>query len=43
MGKTFYDKLTNIYLERPNFKQMEVELTMRLDKWLYFIKNLADF
>jgi predicted transposase/invertase (TIGR01784 family) len=42
-GKTFYDKLTYIYLEMPNFKQTEDELTTRLDKWLYFIKHLEDF
>ena len=42
-GKTFYDKLTYIYLEMPNFKQVENELKSRLDKWLYFIKHLEDF
>jgi predicted transposase/invertase (TIGR01784 family) len=42
-GKVFYDKLTFIYLEMPNFKQSEKELETRLDKWLYFIKNLEDF
>lgn len=42
-GKVFYDKLTYIYLEMPNFKKAEVELSGRLDKWLYFIKNLEDF
>lgn len=42
-GKTFYDKLTYIYLEMPNFKQTEADLTTRLDKWLYFIKYLEDF
>ncbi len=42
-GKTFYDKLTYIYLEMPNFKRMETELNTRLDKWLYFIKHLEDF
>jgi predicted transposase/invertase (TIGR01784 family) len=42
-GKTFYDKLTFIYLEMPNFKQTETELITRLDKWLYFIKHLEDF
>ena len=42
-GKTFYDKLTFIYLEMPNFKQKETELETRLDKWLYFIKYLEDF
>lgn len=42
-GKTFYDKLTFIYLEMPNFKVTENELVTRLDKWLYFIKHLEDF
>ncbi len=42
-GKTFYDKLTFIYLEMPNFKQTETEIETRLDKWLYFIKHLEDF
>lgn len=42
-GKTFYDKLTYIYLEMPNFKMEEADLKSRLDKWLYFIKHLEDF
>ena len=42
-GKVFYNKLTYIYLEMPNFTRKENELTTRLDKWLYFIKNLEDF
>jgi hypothetical protein len=42
-GKTFYEKLTYIYLEMPNFKKLENELITRLDKWLFFIKNLEDF
>ena len=42
-GKTFYDKLTYIYLEMPNFSKQEMELSTRLDKWLYFIKHLEDF
>ena len=42
-NKVFYDKLTYIYLEMPNFTKQEAELTTRLDKWLYFIKNLEDF
>ena len=41
--KVFYDKLTYIYLEMPNFAKQEAELATRLDKWLYFIKNLEDF
>ncbi len=42
-GKVFYEKLTYIYLEMPNFNQKEAELKTRLDKWLYFIKHLEDF
>jgi predicted transposase/invertase (TIGR01784 family) len=42
-GKVFNEKLTFIYLEMPNFKKSEKELETRLDKWLYFIKNLEDF
>lgn len=42
-GKTFYDKLTFIYLEMPNFKLTENGLKTRLDKWLFFIKHLEDF
>ena len=42
-GKTFYDKLTFIYLEIPNFKLTENRLETRLDKWIYFIKHLEDF
>ena len=42
-GKTFYEKLTYVYLEMPNFVNAENELQTRLDKWLYFIKHLEDF
>ena len=42
-GRIFYDKLTYIYLEMPNFKRAESELETRLDQWLYFIKYLEDF
>ena len=42
-GKVFYDKLTYIYLEMPNFLKTEEELSSRLDQWLYFIKHLEDF
>ena len=42
-GKIFYDKLTFIYLEMPNFNLNENQLKTRLDKWLYFIKYLEDF
>ncbi len=42
-GEIFYHKLTYIYLEMPNFDKLEKDLETRLDKWLYFIKNLEDF
>jgi predicted transposase/invertase (TIGR01784 family) len=42
-NKVFYEKLSYIYLEMPNFKLEENELKTRLDKWLYFIKYLEDF
>jgi len=42
-GKVFYDKLTYVYVEMPNFKKTEKELNTRLDQWLYFIKHLEDF
>ncbi len=42
-GKLFYDKLTYIYLEMPNFQLDEEDLKTRLDKWLFFIKHLEDF
>jgi predicted transposase/invertase (TIGR01784 family) len=42
-NQIFYDKLTFVYLEMPNFKALEQDLVTRLDKWLYFIKHLEDF
>ena len=42
-GKTFYEKLTYIYLEMPNFKKIESNLITRIEKWLFFIKHLEDF
>ena len=42
LGRTFYNKLTYIYLEMPRFNKTIDELNTRLDQWLYFIKNLED-
>jgi len=42
-NKVFYEKLTYIYLEMPNFRKTEDQLSSRLDQWLYFIKHLEDF
>ncbi len=36
----FYDKLSFIYLEMPNFKKTEEELETIYDKWLYVLKQL---
>ena len=42
-NKIFYDKLTYLYLEMPNFRKTEEQLETQLDKWLYFIQNLENF
>lgn len=39
----FYEKLTFIYLEIPNFKKGEDELETLFDKWIYVLKNLSKF
>jgi predicted transposase/invertase (TIGR01784 family) len=39
--QVFFDKLTYIYLEMPNFKKTEDELVTAYDKWLFVLKNLA--
>ena len=36
----FYDKLTFIYLEMPNFNKAESELETDFDKWMYVLKHL---
>lgn len=40
--RVFYDKLTFIYLEMPNFTKTEEELDTMYDKWLYVLKHLPD-
>lgn len=40
--KVFYDKLTFIYLEMPNFTKTEEELETNYDKWLYVLKHLPE-
>ncbi len=39
----FYDKLTFIYIQMPNFGKTEDELETHFDKWLYVIRNLSSF
>ena len=41
-NQIFYDKLTFIYIEMPNFNKTEQEITTHFDKWLYFLKHLED-
>src|SRR5690606_29767592 len=36
----FYEKLTYIYLEVPQFKKEEGDLKTLFDKWMYVLKNL---
>lgn len=38
--RVFYDKLTFLYLQMPNFRKSENELETLEDKWLYLIRNL---
>ena len=38
----FYDKLKYIYVEMPRFEKTLEQLESHQDRWLYFIKNLAD-
>jgi predicted transposase/invertase (TIGR01784 family) len=38
----FYDKLTYYYLQMPNFKKQEQELSSHLEYWLYYLNHLAD-
>jgi len=39
-NKLFYDKLTFITLQMPNFDKQENELESNFEKWLFVIKNL---
>ncbi len=38
--QVFYDKLTFVTLQMPNFTKEEHQLETNFDKWLYVIKNL---
>lgn len=38
--RVFYEKLTFVTLQMPNFTKKENELESNFDKWLYVIKNL---
>lgn len=38
--RVFYDKLTYIYLEMPNFNKAEGDLQNNFDKWMYVLQQL---
>lgn len=38
--RVFYDKLTYIYLEMPNFNKTEADLVSNFDKWMYVLQQL---
>ncbi len=38
--RVFYDKLTFIYLEMPNFNKTEGDLQNNFDKWMYVLQQL---
>jgi predicted transposase/invertase (TIGR01784 family) len=38
--RVFYDKLTYIYLEMPNFRKTEAELQNNFDKWMFVLQQL---
>ncbi|MCC6411256.1 MAG: Rpn family recombination-promoting nuclease/putative transposase [Saprospiraceae bacterium] len=38
--RVFYDKLTYIYLEMPNFSKAEGDLQNNFDKWMYVLQQL---
>jgi predicted transposase/invertase (TIGR01784 family) len=40
-NQVFYDKLTYYYLQMPNFKKQERELSNHLEYWLYYLNHLA--
>lgn len=42
-GELFSDNLHFIFIQMTYFKKTENELETRLDKWLYFLKNLENF
>jgi len=41
--KVFYNKLTFIYVQMPNFTKKEDDLVTHKDKWFYLLKNLDKF
>ena len=42
-GELFSDNVHYIFIQMPLFNKKEEELVTKLDKWLYFLKNLENF
>jgi predicted transposase/invertase (TIGR01784 family) len=40
-NQVFYDKLSYYYLQMPNFKKKERELSNHLEYWLYYLNHLT--
>jgi hypothetical protein len=40
--EVFYDKLTYIYIELPNFGLQPAELVTEADRWINMLKNLPE-
>ena len=40
INRVFYDKLTFIYLEMPNFNKSVAELETNFDRWMYVLQQL---
>ncbi len=41
-GEVFYDKYMQVYVELPRFRKTERELATEADRWLYFLRHLAE-
>ena len=39
--RTFYDKLTFIFLELPNFAKKDTEIETDVDRWFWLLNNLS--
>jgi len=42
-NEVFYNKLTYVFIQMPNFEKTEAQLETHFDKWLYLLKNLHKF
>ena len=41
-GEVSYDKYMQVYVELPRFRKTERELATEADRWLYFLRHLAE-